>query len=192
MRYSLKRVGVLVFLSIALAVPASAQTESQGQQQGQAPPQAKPKPRRTVKQPPPPLFTKHRRGLYTDAVTGIEVVDATPQSPPLETDDPGVPDNGEYEINFTTHADLSRDAKQFDLLFIDANYGIAPKLFGHELPTQLKFEFPVSAVTGNGSPFVAGIGAAKFGMKFNFYNNEYHGLSMSVYPQIEFADTPTW
>jgi hypothetical protein len=32
-----------------------------------------------------------------------------------------------------------------------------------------------------------GVGAAKFGLKFNFYNNEQHGLYISLYPQIEFA-----
>ena len=42
-------------------------------------------------------------------------------------------------------------------------------------------------VPGVGPILAAGIGAAKFGMKFNFYNNEYRGLSLSVYPQIEFA-----
>lgn len=52
------------------------------------------------KQPPPPLFPKHRRGIYRTS-QGLEVIDATPQSPPLETDDPSVPDKGEYEINLT-------------------------------------------------------------------------------------------
>jgi hypothetical protein len=50
------------------------------------------------KQPPPPLFPRHRRGIYQNR-EGLDVIDATPQSPPLETDDPGVPDKGEYEIN---------------------------------------------------------------------------------------------
>ncbi len=45
--------------------------------------------------PPPPLFPKHRRGLYVNSEK-VEVIDATPQSPPLETDDPSVPDAGEY------------------------------------------------------------------------------------------------
>jgi hypothetical protein len=118
---------------------------------------------------------------------GLEAIDATPQSPPLETDDPGVPDKGEYEINLTTHADLARAVQRIDLLFVDANYGVLPKIAGHELPTQVKFEFPVAAVREQGSPLTAGIGAAKFGLKFNFYNNEYKGLSMAFYPQVEFA-----
>jgi hypothetical protein len=77
----------------------------------------------------PPLFPKHRRGIYTNGAN-IEVIDATPQSPPLETDDPSVPDKGEYEINIFTDADLSKDARSVHLLFVDANYGIVPRLIG--------------------------------------------------------------
>src|SRR5712691_9040181 len=97
---------VLVFCSPGIA---------QGQQP--APPPEKPD-----KVPPPPLFPRHRRGIYRNN-QNIEVIDATPQSPPLETDDPGVPDKGEYEINFTTAADFSNQRRTFDFLFIDVNYG---------------------------------------------------------------------
>src|SRR4051812_36487399 len=83
---------------------------------------APPRTPRTPRQPPPPLFPKHRRGIYKNA-QGIDVVDATPQSPPLQTDDPGVPDNGEYEINLLTDADISKGPRAFDLMFVDANYG---------------------------------------------------------------------
>ena len=139
-----------------------------------------------AKRPAPPLFPKHRRGLYKDS-QGNTVVDATPQSPPLETDDPNVPDKGEWEINFTTVAGLSKEAKRVDLLVVDANYGVLPKIAGHELPTQVTFEFPVSAARAGGDPVMFGVGAAKFGLKFNFYRDEDNGLSMSVYPQVEFA-----
>ena len=140
---------------------------------------------RPPKQPPPPLFPKHRRGIYRNNL-GIEVIDATPQSPPLETDDPGVPDKGEYEINLSTHADLSKEDRSIDVLFVDANYGIAPRIAGHELPTQLKFEIPVMAARGDHDPYTLGMGDAKFGVKFNFYTNEHSGLSIALYPQVEF------
>jgi hypothetical protein len=32
-----------------------------------------------------------------------------------------------------------------------------------------------------------GIGPAKFGLKFNFYNNAHKGVYVSLYPQIQFA-----
>jgi hypothetical protein len=135
--------------------------------------------------PQPPLFPRHRRGIYRNS-QGLEVIDATPQSPPLETDDPGVPDAGEYEINLTTHADLSKGAQSVDLLFVDANYGLLPGIAGHELPMQVKFEIPVTASREHGDPFTLGAGAATFGLKFNFYNNQHSGLSIALYPQIEF------
>jgi hypothetical protein len=148
----------------------------------QAPTQPPPRPPR---QPPPPLFPKHRRGVYRNN-QGIDVVDATPQSPPLETDDPGVPDNGEYEINLLTRFDLSKEVHSIDLLFVDANYGVLPKIAGHQLPTQVKFEFPVTTQQQNGGSYVLGVGPATFGLKFNFYSNEYTGLSIAFYPQVEF------
>jgi len=137
------------------------------------------------KAPATPLFHKHR-GIYRDS-NGVEVVDATPQSPPLDADDPGVPGKGDWEINFTTLGDLTKQTQHADLLLVDANYGILPKIAGHEIPTQLKFEFPLAGVWTSGQPSAFGVGAAEVGVKFNFYNNEHTGLSVAVYPQVEFA-----
>src|ERR1700674_5973672 len=119
--------------------------------------------------------------------SGLEVIDATPQSPPLEVDDPGVPDKGEYEINVSTQGDFSNHLRTLDFVLVDANYGTLPKILGHDLPTQVKFEFPLAGAKEHGDPFKVGIGAAQFGLKFNFYNNEHNGVSLSFYPQIEFS-----
>ena len=51
----------------------------------------------------------------------------------------------------------------------------------------MKFEFPLAGSKDHGDPFEVGIGAAQFGLKFNFYTNEHKGMSLSFYPQIEFA-----
>jgi ribosomal protein S14 len=133
----------------------------------------------------PPLFPKHRRGLYLR--NDLEVIDATPQSPPLEIDDPSVPDKGEYEVNLLTEADLSAHARSMNLFTVDANYGIVLKGWGRELPTQIKFECPVVARTESGNPYQTGIGTSEFGLKFNVYNDESRGLRVSVYPQIAFS-----
>jgi hypothetical protein len=114
-------------------------------------------------------------------------VDATPQSPPLETDDPGVPDEGEYEINLLTEADFAAVARTINVLTVDANYGIVLKGLGHRLPTQLKFEFPVVARQEHGESYQMGLGTSALGVKFNFYNDESRGLRAAVYPQIEFS-----
>src|ERR1700730_8814256 len=139
-----------------------------------------------AKEQPPPLFPKHRRGFYKNA-KGIEVIDATPQAPPLEIDDPGTPGTGEYEINLTTDADLSKDERKLNLFYLDANFGVLPRILGHEIPSQLKFEVPFSGARPGGDPYAFGLGGATVGVKLNFYNNENTGLSLSFYPQAEFS-----
>ena len=171
-----------------LLVPVVAQATPQGSdgQAGDPVVQTPAKPEPAPLVPAPPLFPKHRRGLYLDR-QGAWVLDATPQSPPLETDDPGVPDRGEYEINLSSHVDFSRPVKTFDLLFVDANYGLLSRIGGHEVPLQLKVEVPVQGAKDSGQPLTTGLGAAKVGVKLNFYNSEHHGTELSFYPQIEFA-----
>lgn len=51
----------------------------------------------------------------------------------------------------------------------------------------MKFEFPLAAARESGNPFTVGIGAATFGLKFNFYNDEHRGVAVSYYPQLEFG-----
>jgi hypothetical protein len=184
---------LVVSLNLILLVPAAAHTAGEGLEgqivtpAPQAPVEEAPAtPEPPVKVQAPPVFPRHRRGLYLNGL-GLEVVDATPQSPPLDTDDPGVPEKGVYEINLTTHADLSRNNRKLDLLFLDVNYGLLPRIRGRELPTQLKFEIPLDAAKNSGQPFAIGLGAAAVGLKFNFYNSEHHSLEMSFYPQMEFA-----
>jgi hypothetical protein len=176
--------GRLSFISaiLALSLCSAAYAEAEGQGQ---PSQAQ-TPADTTKKPAPPLFPRRRRGVYRNE-KGIEFVDPVPQSPPLETDDPGVPDKGAYEINLGINGDLFEEGPRLDLLLVDANYGVLPAIKGYELPTQLKFEFPIAAFRTNGGPFTVGIGAVTVGVKFNFYNNEQKGLSLSFYPQVETA-----
>lgn len=138
------------------------------------------------KRPATPLFPRHRRGLYRNPL-GVEVIDATPQSPPLDTDDPGVPDNGAYEINVSTRTDYASAAQRLQLLSVDVNYGVLPAIAGYKLPSQIKIEFPLAAAHQAGEPFSTGLGAITTGMKLNFYRDDHRGISTSVYPQIEFA-----
>ena len=167
---------LIVFALVILLPPWSASAQTP-----QTPAVTKP-----AENPPPPLFPKHRRGLYINGEK-LEVIDATPQSPPLETDDPSVPDPGEYEINLLTDADLGVDARKIDVVTVDANYGMMLRGWGHQLPTQLKFEFPVVAARETGTPYEIGAGNSAFGLKFNFYNDESRGLRLSIYPQLEFS-----
>ena len=174
---------IILSLAVLISLRAAAQATGAQQDQQSQPPAKKGKP---VEHPPPPVYSKHHRGMYKNRLN-LWVIDASPQSPPLEVDDPGVPDKGEYEINLTTHADFSRELKTFDFVLVDANYGILPKIFGHDLPTQVKFEFPLAGAKKTDGPFEVGVGAAQFGLKFNFYNNEHRGVAVSFYPQLEFV-----
>jgi hypothetical protein len=178
-------IGRLIVLSAILTLSLCSVTYADGDGQNQQS-QEKTPPDSTSKQPAPPLFPRYRRGVYRNG-QGVEFVDAVPQSPPLESDDPGVPDKGAYEINLSINGDLFSDGERVDLLFVDANYGILPAIKGHELPAQLKLEFPVAAFRRHGEPFAIGIGAVTLGVKFNFYNHERKGLEVAFYPQVEFA-----
>jgi hypothetical protein len=188
------RGGRVILLSLFLMVPVCANAQDDSAHPDQPPDtqqrsqsqQPKTKKGKTAKRPAPPLFPKHSRGMYRNGL-GLQVIDATPQSPPLENDDPGVPDKGQYEINFTNSEDFSSRLHAYDFLLVDANYGTLPRIFGHELPTQIKLEVPLSGASEQGEPLKKGIGASAFGLKFNFYNNEHHGASLAFYPQIEFA-----
>jgi hypothetical protein len=168
---------------VSLLTPIwSGDLQAQTAREQQPPPPAE----KPAKEQPPPLFPKHRRGIYKNN-HDIEVVDATPQSPPLQIDDPSVPDKGEYEINLTSDGDFATDEHKLNLFYLDANYGTLPRILGHEVPTQLKFEVPFSGVKANGEPYAFGFGGATLGLKFNFYNNENTGVSTSVYPQLELS-----
>jgi hypothetical protein len=137
----LSRIAKLVFLSLVLVVRALAQTQESSEGQDQQIQKQQTTNEQTVKQPPSPLFPKHRRGMYKN-VLGLPVIDATPQSPPLEIDDPSVPDKGEYEINLTTRADFSKQLRTFDFLVVDANYGIFPKIFGSRASCPAESRIP--------------------------------------------------
>jgi len=178
---TLRRVAAFLMVVNVLSAAGAAQ------QPPAKPPAGKPQADQEEPKPQaPPLFPRHRRGLYRNT-EGVEVIDATPQSPPLDTDDPGVPDKGVFELNFTTHADYAKAAQRIDLLWVDANYGVLPVMAGHRVPTQIKLEFPLAAARQAGEDFQAGLGAATFGVKFNFYDDEHRGISVAVYPQLEFV-----
>ena len=119
------RIVLSLFLVISGRAGAQESGAEQGQQSQQQATNGKP-----VEQPPPPLYSKHHRGMYKNRLN-LWVIDATPQSPPLEVDDPGVPEKREYEINLTTQADFSKQLRTFDFVLVDANYGVLPKVFGH-------------------------------------------------------------
>lgn len=110
----------------------------------------------------------------------VEALDSSPQSPPLDVDDPGTPGCGNWEVNILMTADLSITDKSWELPLFDINYGVGDNL-------QIKYEVPnVRNQTEEGS--FSGIGNSKAGIKYMFFEDENDKIEMAFYPQIEFIN----
>ena len=105
-------------------------------------------------------------------------METSPQSPPLNVDDPATPGCNQWEINILASADLSLDANRYELPLLDINYGVGDNL-------QLKYEVPNVSSRSDGTT-VSSVGNSKAGIKYMFYENEEAKLHMAFYPQIEF------
>ncbi len=107
--------------------------------------------------------------------TGLET---TPQSPPLNVDDPATPGCNKWEINVSANGDITKDEKSWQLPLLDINYGIGDNL-------QLKYEVPFIKNQADESSKTA-IGSSKVGIKAMFFEDEDLKLELAVYPQVEF------
>jgi hypothetical protein len=107
-----------------------------------------------------------------------EPVDMTASSPPLTIDDTGTPGDGNWEINTSLEGDIARGHAEYEIPRVDINYGLGEDL-------QLKYEVPLVWLRDEGRTS-HGIGNSTLGVKDRFYDDEDSGLSLAVYPQIEF------
>ena len=103
--------------------------------------------------------------------------------PPLLTDDPGTPGNGNWELNIAYAAEKTHGERSTDLPRVDINYGLGPNI-------QLKYEVAWSYLDQNASATRSGLSNSLAGVKWRFLNEEQAGINMSSYPQIEF-NNPT-
>ncbi|TWI11511.1 hypothetical protein IP93_01407 [Lysobacter ruishenii] len=103
--------------------------------------------------------------------------------PPLITDDPGTPGDGRWEINLPITLEQTRDERIFEAPLLDINYGLGER-------TQLKFEVPWLVVDRRDNGTTDGLGNSEIGIKHRFLDEDRHGVSMSIYPQLEF-NNPT-
>ncbi len=111
-----------------------------------------------------------------------EGVETSPQSPPLDVDDPATPGCNQWEINVVASGDVSLREKKYELPLLDINYGIGDNL-------QLKYEVPNVNSQTEGTT-VSGVGNSKAGLKYMFFENEDLKMQMAFYPQVEFL-TPS-
>lgn len=114
----------------------------------------------------------------------VAVVPAYGQGgPPLRTDDPGTPGNGNWEINIGLTTDRRADLRQFEAPIVDVNYGLGERI-------QLKFEIPFLIEGVNSAATRSGLGNSLMGVKWRFYEDKKREFSLSTYPQFEF-NNPT-
>ncbi len=105
-------------------------------------------------------------------------LETSPQSPPLDVDDPATPGCNKWELNFLVDGDITNVDKSWDLPLLDMNFGVGDNL-------QIKYEVPfVNSQTSEKS--TSGVGASKLGIKALFFENERVELQLATYPQVEF------
>ena len=109
--------------------------------------------------------------------------ESTPQSPPLNVDDPATPGCNRWEINVVADGDFAPRDRQYDLPLLDINYGIGDNI-------QLKYEVPYSRST-NDANTTSSVGDSKVGVKYSFFNDEVHELEMGFYPQVTLINPPS-
>ena len=100
------------------------------------------------------------------------------ESPPLMTDDSGVPGDGKWENNIGFAFQGNNEKNVVEGPIIDLNYGLGDHI-------QLKYEMGWSAEKGE--PLANHLDAAVLGLKYNFSDGTDDGLEFSLYPQTIFA-----
>ncbi|MHC4494969.1 MAG: transporter [Planctomycetota bacterium] len=99
--------------------------------------------------------------------------------PPLITDDPGTPGDGNWEINVALTAEKRRTERSYEIPILDINYGLGDRI-------QLKYEVPWLVLDERGRRTTTGLGNSALGVKWRFFDQDSHRIDMSVYPQFEF------
>jgi hypothetical protein len=96
--------------------------------------------------------------------------------PPLETDDPGTPGDGRWEINVAGTLEHSAERTLYEAPLADVNYGIGDRV-------QLKLEIPFLFERDGGSR--SGLGNTLVGVKWRVLEDSTTGSALSTYPQLE-------
>jgi hypothetical protein len=96
--------------------------------------------------------------------------------PPMVTDDPETPGDGNWEINLGATAQHTQSRWEVAVPDADINYG-----WGEHV--QLKLELPWVTSREEGQHWKSGLGAADIGVKWRFIDADEAGFAMSTYPQ---------
>jgi hypothetical protein len=99
--------------------------------------------------------------------------------PPLITDDPGTPGPGRWEINLAFTTEKGHGETRFETPLLDVNYGWGER-------HQFKLEIPWVVLSERGEETKNGLGNTRLGWKWRFLDEKESGISVSMYPQLEF------
>ncbi len=99
--------------------------------------------------------------------------------PPLITDDPGTPGDGNWEINLAFSAEKRRAERSYESPLLDINYGLGDRI-------QLKYEVPWLVIEECSRHTRAGLGNSTLGAKWRFFEQDRRRIDMSIYPQLAF------
>ena len=102
--------------------------------------------------------------------------------PPMQTDDPGTPGNGNWELNVGITIERRMGVQALETPSLDLNYGVGDRL-------QLKIAVPW-VQQADVRTATSGLGNSVGGVKWRFYENDRLRLQISTYPQVEF-NNPT-
>jgi hypothetical protein len=98
--------------------------------------------------------------------------------PPMLTDDPGTPGNGNFELNLAATLAGSGIQRAWELPTFDLNYGVGPNI-------QLNLETAFVVLKRADRGPVGGLGAASAAVKWRFLDQGSDGFAVSTYPRIE-------
>ena len=103
--------------------------------------------------------------------------------PPMMSDGTGTPGDGKWEVNIAYKSEHFSKTTTTELPAIDINYGLGETI-------QLKVESSYVLLSDE-QDNLNGIGNAKIGLKWRFYDSISDTLSISTYPQYSFSPSKT-
>ena len=104
-------------------------------------------------------------------------------SPPLATDDTGTAAAGHWEFNTgLINTERRPGSRLTEGPVLDVNYGLGDRM-------HLNYELPWLRLSEDGSPGRSSLGNSALGVKWRFFDGGEKGLSVSVFPKVEF-NTP--
>jgi hypothetical protein len=96
--------------------------------------------------------------------------------PPLETDDPGTPGAGRWELNTAVTLERTSQATAYEAPVGDFNYGLGDRI-------QLTLEIPL--LWEDAADTRVGVGHLQMAVKWRFLDDSSSALAVSVFPRLE-------